>query len=536
MVRNNLMWLAAALFLFVQACSNSGSNTQTETAHTTGTMQISITDAPAYGFDHVWITVKDLWFHTSDTAVSEQSGWHKFPLSSPITLDLLELGNGNISVPVWDNIELPEGEYTQMRVFLVRSDAALAASASDAGLVYNNEVDVTGDASHYPLRVPAAERGIMLTGQFTVKKNEKLKLAIDFDAGDDVVQSEHDGKTEYILKPRLAYFDMDNAGAVVGSLDTAAAANNPSARFIIKAEQIAPNAPVHVVRRVTALADATGKFILFPLMPGNYDLVIRGIDYGTVIIKDVPVTKGTTPTANATIVPTVTMTPAATPDYAMNATIESPTGAWVDFFQTVPGEAAPYEIRFRHFNPITGQILGFKLSSEPLQIGAYDPSNIVFSPVTPVEGNGGYRRAAGAPLHSLDLNPDVVTSSTGTLTFGILHVTSPAVSRSVSGSLVLPETFAPGTGLDRGVLFSCHGGMVVNAIRVDSQMASGGTYTISNLPGGTPDHPLPGADYGIEAIGWSSTNADSRVAAIPRRVNLSTADAAGIDLNLVMLP
>lgn len=538
MYRRYLIGMAILLFVFMQGCSGE-SDTETSdptTGTSTGSVQISLTDAPAFGYDHVWITVRDLWFHKNDAAEPGQNGWIKFPLSSPVTLDLLELGNGNISLPVWEDIELPEGDYTQLRVFLARTEAERTASASAENLSFNNQVDVTDDTAAYPLRVPDAERGIRLIGEFTVKKNEKLKFAVDFDAGHDVVQIEREGKNEYILKPRLAYFDLDNAGAIVGSIDATAAANNPSAHFVIKAEQVGPNGLVHVVRRVTVLADQTGKFVLFPLLPGTYDLVMRGIDYETVILRGVPVTKGTTPASSPTLVPTVTMTPATLPDYALDAAIESPTGAWVDFFQTLPDEAAPYEIRFRHFNPITGQILGFRLSSDPLQVGTYDASNIVLSPVTPVEGNGGYKAVAGAPLHNLDLGSTVVTSATGTLSFGTLTVSPPAAARSVSGSVILPETFAPGTGLDRGVLLASHGGMIVNAIKVDSQMASGGTYTISNLPGGTPEHPLPRALYGIEAFGWSSVNPGNRAIAVPRFADLTTADATGIDLNMVMLP
>lgn len=102
--------------------------------------------------------------------------------------------------------------------------------------------------------------------------------------------------------------------------------------------------------------------------------------------------------------------------------------------------------------------------------------------------------------------------------------------------IMAPETFAPGTGLDRGVLFAVHGGMIVNAVRVDSQMSSGGAYTLANLPEGTPSQPLPMAFYGIEAFGWSSTDPALRAVAVPRFVNLRTADATGIDLNMVMLP
>lgn len=524
MYRRYFMVLIAALLFVMQGCSTKDDS---PAGSGTGQISVSITDAPAYGYDHVWITVKDLWFHKSETAETDQTGWLKFPLSAPVTFDLLALGNGAISVPVWEDIELPRGDYTQMRVFLVRTDAPLTESA--AGLTYNNQVDVTSDAS-YPLRVFAAERGIMLTGQFTVKQNEKLKLAVDFDAGSDVVKMEHDGRTDYILKPRLAYFDLDNAGAVVGSIDAAAAGNNPSAQFVIKAEQVVTGAPVRFVRRITALADATGKFVLFPLLPGDYDLVIRGINYQTAIIKGVPVTKGTTPDTNPTTVPVVAMTPAGSPDYEVNATIASPTGAWVDFVQTLATGEVPYAIRFRHFNPLTGKFDRFLMSSDQLQVGDYNATAVSLSPVTPVEGNGGYKAAAVAPLHKPS-SFGLISASSYTLTFGNLAMTLPAVERTVSGSIIVPETFASGF-LDRGVLFACHGGMIVNATKVDSQMASGGTYTISNLPGGTPEHPLTGAFYSIEALGWSSSNPANRALAAPQRANLSTGSATGIDVTM----
>ncbi len=529
-------WLVVVLFLTLQACGSGNSDSAISGMQSSGAVQVSLTDAPAFGMDHVWVTVRDLWFHTSDSAEPGQTGWIKFPLSSPVTLDLLALGNGAISFPVWDNIEVPEGEYNQIRVFLARTEATLTASALDKSLTYNNQVDVSDDAAAYPLRVPEAGRGIRLTGTFLVKKNEKLKLAIDFDAGHDVVKIEHDNRTEYILKPRLAYFDLQNAGAIVGSIDSQATGSNPSAQFVIKAEQLAPNGLVHVVRRVTVLApDNSGRFVLYPLLPGIYDVVIRGVNYETVIIKAVPVTKDSKPDLNPTVIPVVTMTPSAVPDNPLDVTIVSPTGAWVDFFQKLPGEAAPYEIRFRHFNPLSGRIIGFPLSSDPLRVGAYSDSLISLQTVTPEGGNGNYKAVAGAPLHNLDLSADIVTSATNTLAFGTLNVISPLADRTVTGSIIVPETFTPGF-LDRGVLFACHGGMIVNAISVDSQMASGGTYTISNLPGGTDGHQLPGAFYGIEALGWSSGNPANRAAAAPRFANLTTSDAAGVDLTMEMLP
>ncbi len=65
--------------------------------------------------------------------------------------------------------------------------------------------------------------------------------------------------------------------------------------------------------------------------------------------------------------------------------------------------------------------------------------------------------------------------------------------------------------MDRGVLFAVHGGMIVNAINIGSnaggggQIVIGGTYAMSNLPGGSAAAPLDGVFYGVEALGWTST-------------------------------
>jgi hypothetical protein len=90
--------------------------------------------------------------------------------------------------------------------------------------------------------------------------------------------------------------------------------------------------------------------------------------------------------------------------------------------------------------------------------------------------------------------------------------------------------------MDRGVLFAVHGGMIVNEINIGTsggQIASGGTYTLSNLPGGSAVTPLFGAFYGIEPLGWSSTTPSAKAFAIHRIVDLSTGDDTA---DFIMLP
>jgi hypothetical protein len=60
----------------IKACGGGNGSASTQT----GVAQVSLTDAPG-DFDHVWITVKDVWFHTSDVAGPNDPGWLKYPLS-----------------------------------------------------------------------------------------------------------------------------------------------------------------------------------------------------------------------------------------------------------------------------------------------------------------------------------------------------------------------------------------------------------------------------------------------------------------------
>jgi len=86
--------------------------------------------------------------------------------------------------------------------------------------------------------------------------------------------------------------------------------------------------------------------------------------------------------------------------------------------------------------------------------------------------------------------------------------------------------------MSNGIVFAVHGGMIVNTIDVGSVMGMGGTYNMPNLPGGSPTTPLPGAFYGVEALGWSPAFGIG----IPRVADLRTADDTNVDMQMLMLP
>ena len=488
-----------------------------------GLMSVSLTDGPG-DYDHVYITVKDVWFHTSDASGPNEAGWLKFPLATPVTVDLVALGNGAAAQSLWNNLTLPVGTYQQIRLFLEPTFKA----GPPAGHTYFNEVVLNSATTPLPLRIPDAEHGIRLAGTFQVTDGGSNNLAIDFDAGNDVI--EFRSGAEYVLKPRLAYFDLADVGAIVGNIDTTAAGTNSTSRFVFKAEQVNAAGTFHVVRRYSTLSDTTtGKFVIYPLPSGTYDLLLRGLGHDTVIIKGVPVTKGTTPTSNPTTVPMVTMPVGS--DYLASGSITSPTGAWVNFYQTLQGAGeVPYEVRFRHFNPLNGQFSNFKLSNGPVHVAAYNSASI--SPVvTPtIESQGSYSAVADA-LRFDRSAPQPVSSTSSTVTFGTpLTVTAPWTAHTISGNVVLNP--ADLNKLDSGILFAIHGGMIVHAINIDTQMGAGGAYSVTNLPGGQP-----GAIYGVDAAGWSSSPLHPLRRGITAGAiaDLRSGDATGIDMDMTVL-
>jgi hypothetical protein len=536
MKRRKFLVVVMALMLTAsfQACSNSSSSSNNGTP--SGSLSVLVTDAPG-DFDHVYITVKDIWVHTSDSAGPQEAGWIKTPLAAPVTVDLLSLTNGTMQ-SLWSGVTLAVGDYQQIRLVLTDSDDPLTASAAALSLSYNNEV--INNSIEYPLHIPDANHGILLVGHFKITDGGTLRLAIDFDADHDVVEFRHG--EEYVLKPRLRYFDLDNVGAIIGTLSTLSSGTTFTAapRFVIKAEGLSNDGTYHVINRWT-IPKADGSFVLYPVSAATtttYDVLVRGLNYQTVIIKGVPVTRGTTPTSGATNLGTIEMTAATITDFLSNATITSPTGAWLNFYQTLPGAGeVPYEIRFRHFIPLTGEFADYPLSNEPILVGTYGTPPISLTTTTPVETVGHFQAVADAILYDRSGWGNLVSASSPTATIMPLSVQSLWSANTISGNITMSNPTRMNNKMDNGIVFAVHGGMIVNAIEVNSQMATGGTYTMPNMPGGTSGSLHPLAFYGVEAIGWSSSpmpgsNKLFRAIAIPAIADLRTGDDTSVTMDM----
>src|SRR5512135_417952 len=104
-------WLMVLLGALLFGCS-SGSSTSAEP----GTLAVSLTDAPASGFDAVNVTVSKVRVHQSASASENDAGWSDITLSPARKINLLNLSNG--ALDSLGQTSLPAGHYTQLRLVL----------------------------------------------------------------------------------------------------------------------------------------------------------------------------------------------------------------------------------------------------------------------------------------------------------------------------------------------------------------------------------------------------------------------------------
>ena len=227
--------VAAAL----TACGGGGGDPGVP-INTMGTLRVSLTDAPACGFDHVYVTVEKVRVHSNASAESNDAGWTDITLATPQRIDLLALSNG--AMTTLGQAQLPAGTYQQLRLVL---------SANTTANPLANSVVVTGGSEQAVDTPSAMQSGLKLNAGMTVESSKVADFAIDFDACKSFVRAGNSGKV--LLKPVLALIPLisDAGQRIVGYVDPALA--NGSATVSVQAAGV----PV----RATP-TDATGKFVL----------------------------------------------------------------------------------------------------------------------------------------------------------------------------------------------------------------------------------------------------------------------------------
>ena len=299
--RKSLAWsTAAACALMLSACGGGGDNA----SNANGTLGVSLTDAPACGFDAVNVTVAKVRVNQSSTASDTDGGWTDITVNRKI--NLLDLNNGLLDK--LGEMPLTPGHYTQLRLVLdpnTRTDLT-------------NSVVPTGGVETALVTPSAVQSGIKLVNAFDVTPGQRVDLVLDFNACKSIVKR---GNGVYALKPVMQVVPFALNG-IDGFVDKTMLGNE----VLVTAQQGG------VVMQTTAPNATTGEFFLTRLPIGNYDVVMTANGRATAVVGAVPVATTTSVTVLSSSLLPIKL-PASPESRTVSGTaVLSPPNALVDTF------------------------------------------------------------------------------------------------------------------------------------------------------------------------------------------------------------
>lgn len=361
----------------------------------TGTIHVSLTDAPSCGYDQVNVTIDRVRVHQSSTAADTDSGWSEVVLSPARRVDLLTLQNGVLED--LGQTQLPAGTYTQLRLVLAPNDAANPLA---------NSVVPTG-GTETALTTPSAQQsGLKMNVNIDVAADKIADVVLDFDACKSVVKRGNSGR--YNLKPVITVTPvLSDAGLrVIGYVDPAL--DMATTQVSVQTAGV----PDPVVVKATAPSDDPnhpedkGKFVLYPVPVGTYDLVVTSSGRVNAVMTGVPVVSTAFTTVNSAAIP-----------------ISPPVAT----LRSVTGTVTPVTATVRALQPFTGG------PTAEVAWGAVDATTGAFSFSLPIE----------APVKTAYVaNPAALTFAADTTAAGkyTLEAASAGVvkTQAINASAVVP--------------------------------------------------------------------------------------------------
>jgi hypothetical protein len=273
-----------------------------------------------------------------------------------------------------------------------------------------NAIQPTG-ASEIALETPSAmQSGLKLNVNLQVQANEIADFAIDFDACKSVVKAGNSGR--YLLKPVLTLIPLigDAGQRIVGYVDPLLA----NGGAVVSAQGNG-----QIVRATPT--DATGKFTLYPVPAGSYELVVNASGRANVLVTGVSVTTTAfTQVGSETlrlVPPAAASAPAVVSGVVTVNGVTANSGASVRALQTL-SEGPTLEMAYTAVSATDGSYsLTLPLDAPLRWAFQANPTSISFSSVTADAGK--YRFEATAPGFSPKLLAEQTLSGNTTLNISL---------------------------------------------------------------------------------------------------------------------
>jgi hypothetical protein len=376
----SLGW-AAALSAVLVACGGGGGGGD-GSASGMGTMRVALTDAPTGDYDAVNVTITKVRVHQSSTAADGDAGWSEITLNPARRVDLLTLQNGVLSE--LGQMPLDAGKYQQVRLVLADNDATTPLA---------NSVVPKGGTER-ALETPSGQQtGLKMNVDLTVEANKLLDLVLDFDAQKSIVRAGNSGR--YSLKPVVSVIPRFVSG-VSGAVAAAWPAGTTKVSLQLNGV---------VVRSTTP--DSTGAFLLQPVSPGTYDLVVAAPGETTVVVTGVVVASDTVTALSATGTASGKVTTGVTPIIANTRALQTLTNGHVIELANAPVDSTTGA--YSHVLPVAAPLVAAYVAA---------PGTLSFSADSAVAGKYSVQGVFGSATKSA--GPFTLTSgstSTNDITF-----------------------------------------------------------------------------------------------------------------------
>jgi len=267
-LRRGALWAGCAAALALSGCGGGSGGSS-------GSLRLSLTDAPSCDYKAVNVTVQKVRVHKSGSAGENDSGWSEVALPEDKQIELIKLTNGRVEE--LGQTALPAGKYTQLRLVLAPNTGANPLA---------NSVTL-GDNSVVALTTPSGQQsGLKTKIDIDVTEGKLADFVLDFKVCESIVKRGNSG--QYNLKPVIAMLPRVSGAGVVGYLDSGLDPAKTVVSLQLDGKPVRATPP-----------DSTGKFVLFPVPVGNYDLVVNSQGRVTALVTGVPVVETAYTTVNS---------------------------------------------------------------------------------------------------------------------------------------------------------------------------------------------------------------------------------------------